>query len=467
MKKFYLIATAVTMLTACTNSEKLTADFSNDGPVMIGFETFHEKSTRAAATGEITLPEHFVKDASGNGGFGVWGYKGAPDDIVAASGSPNATVNVSNPESPTPENPAKYTTIFENVQVWYENTTTPSQGFTYRVPKYWDKGMEYIFFAYAPYDATNASINRTTGNITIANIASIQDASSSNASSSPAPADDALVFSGSNTTGLTDYLMATYVTNQKLAEKNTTATAIGTNQNYVDTENGKNEYTYQEQTVGFTFGHMLSRIIINLQAASQYEGVKTMKVSYLSIKNMPEVNTDVTTFNQISPTAPDGEYTTTTWPGKTLQIINTNSTSDANANATSKKELYILKGGYGKNVVGETETVTINPNEMTAIVPPTYQNQSFYYYVAPNAPSGTSEAKTDHYYLDINYTIKYVDDVEENVVIQNVDLNSKLASMLQNNSYTLTIKVGLNQIYFTVDAVTGWTENDAEDIEIK
>ena len=465
MKKFYLIATAVTMLTACTNSEKMTNDLSYDGPVMIGFETFHEKATKATPTGEIIDKTKLTKD---HGGFGVWGYKGAPDDIVAASGSPNKTVDVSNPESPTAENPAKYTTIFENVQVWYvgnDYTATPSQGFTYKVPKYWDKGMEYIFFAYAPYDATNASINRETGNITIANIASIQDASSSNASSTPA--DDALVFSGSNTTGLTDYLMATYVTNQKLAEKNTTATAIGTNQNYVDTEHGKNEYTYQEQTVGFTFGHMLSRIIINLQAASQYEGVKTMKVSYLSIKNMPEVNTDVTTFNQISPTAPDGEYTTTTWPGKTLQIINTNSTSDANANATSKKELYILKGGYGKNVVGETETVTINPNEMTAIVPPTYQNQSFYYYVAPNAPSGTSEAKTDHYYLDINYTIKYVDDVEENVVIQNVDLNSKLASMLQNNSYTLTIKVGLNQIYFTVDAVTGWTELDGQEIEIK
>ena len=45
--------------------------------------------------------------------------------------------------------------------------------------------------------------------------------------------------------------------------------------------------------------------------------------------------------------------------------------------------------------------------------------------------------------------------VEEDVVIEDVDLSSKLASLLQNNSYTLTIKVGLNQIYFTVDAVTG------------
>lgn len=457
MKKFYLIATAVTMLTACTNSEKLTADFSNDGPVMIGFETFHEKSTKAAATGEISNPSDFVLDDDKNGGFGVWGFKGAPADIPASSDASDYTLNVSNTTTFVP--------IFENVQVWYvdaSNATYKPKGFTYKVPKYWDKNAEYIFFAYAPYDATNATIDLTKGNISIDNIASIQDASSSNAGNTPAPTAEDLVFSGSNTTSLTDYLMASYVTEQKLVSKNNEEEKQGTNQNYGDGTNYR--YDGQEQTVGFTFGHMLSRIIINLQAAEKYNGVKTMKVSYLSIKNMPEVKTDKTKFIQTSPTAPAGTYTIATWSGKELQIINS---GESNTNATSKNDLYILKGGYGKKVVGENETVTTNANEMTDIVLPTDQNQSFYYYVAPNAPSGTSAAKTDHYYLNIKYTIKYVDNVEENVVIENIDLNEKLASMLQNNSYTLNIKVGLNQIYFTVDAVTGWTERDAEDIEIK
>lgn len=453
MKKFYLIATAVTMLTACTNSEKLTADFSNDGPVMIGFETFHEKTTKATVTGEIDSKDDFTKD---HGGFGVWGYKG--NDATAST------------ELKTLEE-SGYTTIFDNVQVWYVSsnfTETPTQGFTYLVPKYWDKGMKYIFFAYAPYDATKATIDWKTdangkgkGIITISDIPSIQDLSKSNANpnADPAQTDQDIVFSGSDQTKVTDYLMATCVQNQYLTAANTTSTQSGTNQNYVD--NDKAAYTKQEQTVGFTFGHMLSRITVKLKAATQYNGVMSMKVSYLAIKNMPEVKTDVTSFTQTAPTAAAGTYATSTWSGKTLQIINS---GEGNTNATSKNDLYILKNGVGKKDANTTTTIA---DEMTTIVPPGDQPQTFYYYVAPNTPSGNAADFKDHYYLSIKYTIKYVDNVEENVVIENMDLNSQLASMLQNNSYTLNIKVGLNQIYFTVDAVTGWTEHDAEDIEIK
>ena len=245
--------------------------------------------------------------------------------------------------------------------------------------------------------------------------------------------------------------MANYETNQKYT---------GTNQDNKNWTSYVSNPDLRDQTVGFTFGHMLSRIVVKLQAAFEYSGVASMKVSYLSIKNMPEVKTDLTVFTQNSPIAAAGTYSPATWSGKNLQIINSGS---GNTNATAKSDLYILKGGVGKD--GNDET-TINADEMATITPPTIQPQIFYYYVAPNAPSGTSEAKTDQYYLDINYTIKYVDDVEEIVVIQNVDLNSKLASMLQNNSYTLTIKVGLNQIYFTVDAVTGWTTQNAQEIVV-
>ena len=152
MKKFYLIATAVTMLTACTNSEKLTADFSNDGPVMIGFETFHEKATKATPTGEIIDKTKLTKE---HGGFGVWGFKGDKDDIVAAA-DPNEGNNgegIDHTQIVNINDETKYTSIFGNVMVWYENASTKTQGFTYTVPKYWDKYSEYIFFAYAPYDA--------------------------------------------------------------------------------------------------------------------------------------------------------------------------------------------------------------------------------------------------------------------------------------------------------------------------
>lgn len=408
MKKNYLlIAAAAALFAACSQTDTVKEVIDDNETVLIGFETFHEKATKATATGEISGPTNFTK---AHGGFGVWGYKGTPANIVAASGTP-AVVNISSTTN--------FTTVFNNVQVWYESASEPSQGFKYAVPKYWDKNMEYIFFAYAPYDATNASLDRTTGNITIADIASIQDISANNSETG-----EALVYSGTATTGVTDYLMATYEYDQKL---NTT------NQSSKD-------YSLKGQTVGFTFGHMLSKLQINLQASEAYSGVKTLTVNSLSIENMPTSASTKASFTQTSPTAPAGTYTPSSYTSS-LNVIGTGGTSTAG--------LTILKNG---SISGETVTA------------PTAQNQSFNYYVAPNTPTGEG---TNKYLLNINYTITYVDNVVENVVVEDVDLSSKLASLLQNNSYTLTIKVALNQIYFTVDAVTGWTTQTGQEIEVK
>jgi len=408
MKKSYLmIAAATTILAACSSNDTFKEVDDNE-TVLIGFETFHEKATRATATGEISGPTNFTK---AHGGFGVWGYKGTPANIVAASGTPAATVDISSTTN--------FATVFNNVQVWYESASEPSQGFKYAVPKYWDKNMEYIFFAYAPYDNTNATLNRSTGNITIANIASIQDISANNSETG-----EALVYSGTNTTSVTDYLMASYEYDQKLNTTN---------------QSGK-DYDLKGQTVGFTFGHMLSKLQINLQASQAYSGVKTLTVNSLSIENMPTSASTKASFTQTSPTAPAGAYTPSSYTSS-LNVIGTG--------GTSTSALTILKNG---SISGETVTA------------PTAQNQSFNYYVAPNTPTGEG---TNKYLLNINYTITYVDNIVENVVVEDVDLSSKLASLLQNNSYTLTIKVGLNQIYFTVESVTGWTSQTAQEIEVK
>ena len=447
MKKYYLFAAAVTMLTACTNSEKMTNDLSYDGPVMIGFETFHEKSTKAAVTDAIADPEDFTRD---NGGFGVWGYKGDPTDIKPAE-DPNYGVegdNVDHTLIVDVYDEDTYTTIFENVSNNY--TTTPTQGFTYTVPKYWDKGSEYIFFAYAPYDATKASIDRSTGNITIEDIASIQDVSTHIDNKANNDENDDLEknlqYTGSNTTGITDYLMATYVTEQKLVAENTTATEQGTNQNYG--VNNAIRYDGQEQTVGFTFGHMLSKFKINLLPSARYSGVQYIKVDALSIENMPTLtSTAKTVFTQTSPTAPAGTYNPNYY-STDLVVIGTN--------GTSTSSLYILKDG---SISESGETVT----------EPTEQVQQFNYYVAPS--KANNEATTDateKYLLNIAYTIHYVDGIEETVTISDTDLSGKLSQFQQNYQYTLNIKIGLNQIYFTVDAVTDWqTPIDEQTIEIK
>ena len=462
MKKFYLLAAAATILTACTNNEKMTADLSYDGPVMIGFETYHEKSLKAApdATGEISGPTNFT---SAHGGFGVWGYKGTPANIGEATGSPKV-VDISSTTNFTP--------IFENVKVWYEDEAIAAykpKGFTYQVPKYWDKEAEYIFFAYAPYnkstttgDAPVVSLDRTTGNITVKDIESIQDMSKNNGGTG-----EALQYRGTGTegayqaadaAGVIDYLMAKYETNQKYT---------GTNQDTKDWGQYTSNPDLRDQTVGFTFKHMLSRIVIKLQALETYKGVKSINVSYLAIDNMPEVKTDKAVFTQTSPTAADGTYSPNNWVGKKLQIINTDATVVGeianNANATSKTALYILKDGAGK----KGETTTINADEMTTIVEPTPQPQSFYYYVAPSTADNKTTDTEETYKLNIKYTITYVDNTTEVVTPEPIDLSGKLTEFVQNNSYKLTINVGLNQIYFTVDEVKGFTEVEEKTIEIK
>ncbi len=432
MKKFYLFATAVTMLTACTNSEKMTADFSNDDPVMIGFETFHEKSTKAAATGAIEYAYNLTKNATGKGGFGVWGYKGSATNITTYGN-----------EDPTPNmgdlsNTSNFTKIFNNVQVWYDadkstpTATPPHYHFTYAVPKYWDKESEYAFFAYAPWDNTNAEFAPATGTITIKDIAGIQDVSKVTGSTG-----SSIKYSDSDASGVTDYLMATYVTDQKYK---------GTNQSTAS-------YDDKDQTVGFIFGHMLSKLQVNVKAQTAYSGIKEIIVNYLSIENMPALGTDLekTIFTQTSPTASAGTYNPTYY-AKNLQIINSNSTENANANATSKNALYVLFNG---SLNAETQEP----------VPPTAQTQSFNYYVAPNNPSTNATVANQKHKLNISYTITYVDNITEDVIIEGYDISDKFGKMEQNKSYILNINIDLKEILFTA-SVTGWDNNIEKEIDI-
>ena len=346
--------------------------------------------------------------------------------------------------------------------MWYKDAQTETRGFTYAVPKYWDKNMEYIFFAYAPYDVNATDdpsekdsktvyFDRTKGTITIKDIPSIQNISKSETiddqDEDENDAAENLVFNDTITMNATDYLMATYVTEQQLRAHNTSTTPTGTNQNYVGSDPAKEEYTMQEQTVGFTFGHMLSKLKIILKAKSAYSGVQYIKVSNMSINNMPASSETKTVFTQTSPSSPAGTYNKSSYNSE-LIVIGTNGTSTA--------PLYILKNG---SFISATETVN----------PPTSQPQTFNYYVAPNKPvedSETPDVVEGKYLLNINYTIHYVDGIEENVTRTGIDLSSKLVELVQNNQYSLTVIIDLNQIYFTVDAVTGWADETSKEIEV-
>lgn len=408
-----MIAAAATLFVACTENDTFREVIDDNETVLIGFETYHEKLTRATATDTLHAPQNFTIE---HGGFGVWGYKGAPADMVPASGSP-AIVNLSNA--------SKYTKVFDNVQVWYDADSSASQRhahFTYAVPKYWDKTTEYHFFAYAPYDESNASFDNTKGIITIEDITPVQDVSTSNNQTGAA-----LVYSGSTTTNITDYLMATYVPEQKYL-----ANGTGTNQ-------ADSTYRDHGQTVGFIFGHMLSKLRVNVSANEQYRGIKEMKVTYLAIENMPEKDAESNaSFTQDAPTAAAGTYTPSYY-STALQIINSDDSN--NTKATAQDTIFVLKNGTLSNGVAQQ---------------PDNQLQSFNYYVTPNNPSGNSTTENQKYYLTVKYTIKYVDGIVENVVPEKIDLSSKLASLDQNNSYILNVKIALNEILFSVASVEAW-----------
>lgn len=418
MKKNYLlIAAAAAMFAACSDTDTFKSAIDDNETVMIGFETYHEKATRATATDTIGKPENFTK---AHGGFGVWGYKGAPADIVPANGTAGSeTLNLSDA--------SKFTKIFDNVQVWYDPTisaTAYHSHFTYAVPKYWDKYSEYAFFAYAPYDADHASFEVSTGKITIDDIPSIQNVSAKTGTGAN------LVFGNPNTTNVTDYLMAAYQTEQYYK---------GTNQK-------DSTYDKHNQTVGFTFGHMLSKLRINVMANDTYKGVKEMKVTYLDITNLPDTSSVKTVFTQKSPTAAAGTYS----PNAYITALKVIDVTSNDVKVTSRDTVFVLKNGSQS---GEDVTA------------PTAQPQSFNYFVAPNDPANNQSTDNQKHELNIKYTIKYTDGIVENVVLEPVDITSKLKELKQNNSYVLTIKIALNEILFTVDKVNGWaTDTELEQI---
>lgn len=407
MKKSYLILAAVAGLFAsCSQNEDVIQ--TADGPVQIGFDAITENLTRTAVSAGADL----TKD---NGGFGVWGYKDPTASNVTVSGG---VINVTTGGASTMQN------VFNNVQVWFEDGAA-TQNYTYEVPKYWDNNQHYAFFAYAPYSATNAAIEASTGKITLSQIPAKQDLSVSGTT-----AVNSVNYTTYTQTGttVTDYLIASCVDNQAIN---------ATNQN-AKTYPGKN------LTVGFTFAHILSQLKVNVKmhqtGADTYKGIKSLKVTSLNIENLPN-NDEKASFKQDAVNAVVGTYTPANYT-TSLEII-------GGTHPTSPTDLNLLAEGAAASGT-------------TPIAAPSHLTQAFLYYLAPNAPATSSK-----YLLNINYTIEYVDGVVENVTREDIDLSAANANMTQFQQgyiYTLNIDVDLNQIYFTVDAVTNWT--DAADTDV-
>lgn len=407
MKKSYLmIAAAAALFAACSSNDTFKEAVDNEN-VLIGFETFHEKSTRAAVTAKTDLTTE-------NGGFGVFGYNHT-DNRAVSDGSINMTTSGT-------------TKVFNNVKVWYQSGAD-TDGFTYTVPKYWDKYKFYTFFAYAPWNETTVNLTESTGKFVRNDVKSLQ--STNKSSSVTVGSISRAKYIEADETSVTDYLIATCVTGQKYN---------GTNQN-------NKTYTGKEKTVGFTFSHILSKLNVTVKAKDEesghkYLGVKDIQVTSLNIENLPNASTDLT-YTQTAADGVAGTFSTTNYE-TTLTII-------GSTNALTAGPLYILDGGADGTPITS---------------PTTYIDQAFHYWVAPNTPSGTDHNK---YKLNIGYTINYVDGTSDPFT-RTIDLSEATAhftTMAQNNIYNITVTIGLDQIYFDVDNIVGWaTPDNNTDVEL-
>lgn len=472
MKRHYLwIAATATVLAGCTNTDILRDTISEGQSELITFDTYHSGGTKAPVYNETNL-------TTGNGGFGVFAYK-HQDPI-------NITGNIIDLSEIADE----YTNpVFDNTLTWYnENydpTTTDEKSifftkYQYEFPRYWDKQMNYTFFAYAPHadkmdDATNTKgvyLNPATGLIKRNDIHKIQSATSStNKDITNGTVTRTRAQYIVNDANIKDYLLAPCVPGQRW--HNTNRTIEKTNPDY---------WKNSEITVGFIFHHMLSQLNVNINAKNEeysetdaekkgheYKGIKSIYVTKLEITNLPSLadldanyieceqtmanftsiykyttgsGSDITTVNPL-------KFTPSNYNDQSLEIVKTipgaaandPSTYSINGETATSNPLYILDGGVSLNdkAAGSTDIKG-------------YIDQKFQYFVAPNMPT---VATGDLHDLKIDYYIEYLDNKAEKFsrTVRLDDNTFNFDEMLASYIYNINITISLDQIYITVDDV--------------
>ena len=139
-KSYFLMVAAATMFAACSQSDVLNEVQVQEEAQAIGFSTYSNKATRASSSADLET-YHAT--------FGVWAYK--TYEGVETNVMPNYVV--------------AYNDAGNGSKDWdYDGTTGAAAG---QVLKYWDKRASYQFFAYAPHNSDNVSIDATSKVISI------------------------------------------------------------------------------------------------------------------------------------------------------------------------------------------------------------------------------------------------------------------------------------------------------------
>lgn len=481
-----IIVAAAAIFAACAEKETLNQVIDNSEPIKIAFDAFNSKKTRAAVETEVDLTK-------ANGGMGVYAYKYSSTDNISVAEHVIDFHTIS----------GEYTNpIFDNTMVYYNYDANTAanyhEKFTYDYPRYWDKQMSYVFFAYAPQDLTNGAVvlDDKTGLFTFKNIYKVQCTSD---------AQDKAVDSGIGTETKKQYSViedaesndteyaakhATYVASNNYKIKDYLLAPCQAGQKWHDTNqmtgsyfNNGADYDKAIITVGFTFSHLLSKLNVTVNAKNEwngefdlngnttieddekyygheYKGIESIYITKLEITKLPQISDEYLTSckqNQVDfqfiYSGSAVTYTPSTYPSSSLDIVGASATPNKfkiNGEDNLGEPLFILAGGSVEENQTTHDLVFTCPGNKSV---DGYVDQAFTYYIAPS----TLESNDKHE-LVIDYYIKYVDGREE-LVSRTIDLTPYSFTELKPSFiYNISLEISLDQIYITVDDVE-WEED--------
>lgn len=489
-RNYYLwIAAAAAIVAGCAQENVLRDTVSESEQVLIAFDTYHSKATKAPVSKEEDL-------TTLNGGFGVFAFKYTDNDGIGVSENKIDISSIYN----------QYTNpVFDNTKTWYNEAYDATADadknlfftkYQYEYPRYWDKQMTYTFFAYAPHNPdyrivaddeantngfTGVTLVAKTGLITRTDILSVQCASGATTKTigtgdnAVSRAQYSVIADNTETTdaneasdkNIKDYLLAPVVAGEKWH---------ATNQTTLPYSQDNQPYNNAEITVGFEFHHILSQLNVNIKAKNEeyeadpqsekkgheYKGIKSIYITKLEITNLPPLTDLGTNYVKCQQNKADfaNIYAYSTYqpltftPGKyddNLAIVNPTSgasTYSINGETATANPLYILDGGT---------TLVADAAGSTAING--YIDQKFQYYVAPNKPEVTGT--THKHDLNIEYYIEYIKEPgketnKKEVFNRSIQLDDEFDEMLASYIYNIDVTISLDQIYLTVEKAVNW-----------
>ncbi len=309
------------------------------------------------------------------------------------------------------------TKVFDNQKVEYDadDATQSTTNWIYSPLKYWDKTASYIFYASAPFGAfTLTEDDDTDANrkFTASNVPAVQVLQNNYAKTGKL-IDLAYTENGKGTNSTAiDYLIAAKVP----------CSAGSANQS-----NNTPRHQTADKDVEFTFSHILSKLTVRVLTTDDFAPATKPDIKLteliISLDGMSQ-NYAQKTAGAVTP----GQNDADTWTNPISEAV-TDTCFYANDNTLS--------------------TFGVDSLLLTATA-----QQIASYFVSPTVTGATPGAAVVK--VIAKYTVFYADGVVEDCETEETTVTG-LTSFIQNNSYTLDVKISPQAILFDVNTVEGFT----------